>query len=80
MEVYEKATRISWWLLGFVALRELLTKLPCPRGGDTTKHENGDCAAGIYKATLRIFKCLCAHGRQGIRRRLILDSKVLFDQ
>src|SRR5712691_5699771 len=24
MEVYEKATRISWWLLGFVALRELL--------------------------------------------------------
>jgi hypothetical protein len=22
MEVYEKATRISWWLLGVVALRE----------------------------------------------------------
>src|SRR5262249_12098597 len=30
------------------------TELPCPRGGDTTKHENGECVAGIYKATLQI--------------------------
>ena len=29
----------------------LATELPCPRGGDTTKHENGHPVAGIYKAT-----------------------------
>ena len=27
------------------------TELPCPRGGDTTKHENGARMAEIYKAT-----------------------------
>ena len=29
MGVYEKATRIAWWLQGLVALRELLSRLNC---------------------------------------------------
>src|SRR6266700_8076137 len=31
---------------------KIAAELPCPLGGDTTKHENGDLIAGIYKATV----------------------------
>jgi hypothetical protein len=33
------------------SLPKFVTQLPGTRGGDTTKQENGDCAAGIDKAT-----------------------------
>jgi hypothetical protein len=37
--------------LDFTQNSNFATELPCPRGGDTTKHENGTRVAEIYKAT-----------------------------